>query len=363
MVLDQIPKTLGGGERIAFKLAELLPSYGYRASLLTFGIHPESSVGEICCPVYLLPLSRTYGPKAIRAALHLQNFIDQENIQIVQTFFESSDLWAGFVTKSLSDALLVWSRRDMGILRSRKHVLGYRLMSGLPDAVLAVSEEVRRYCIDVDRINPACLSTLYNGIDLSQWPQHAREVTPNDRTHITTVGNIRRVKGHDIFIRAAAGIRKRFPSTHFSIAGAILDANYFDELRNLVEELNLTGQFDFLGGGVDPRKHLRECDIFVLPSRSEGFSNALIEAMASSLPVVATCVGGNAEAVADGVTGYLVAPDDASAMATALEKLLVDPNKARMMGSNGRTRVVEKFTTDVMMRAWVARFEELLTSN
>src|SRR6185437_9655227 len=92
------------------------------------------------CPVYLLPLRRTYDLTAIKGAFALRRLLKQQNIKIVQTFFESSDIWAGFVTKTLSDAKLIWSRRDMGILRTGKHETAYRLMAGLPDAVFAVSD-------------------------------------------------------------------------------------------------------------------------------------------------------------------------------------------------------------------------------
>src|SRR5690348_15183113 len=122
LVLDQFPKTLGGGERIVLKLASLLPQYGYRASILTFSVDPESAIPQPApCPIYLLPLKRTYDITAVRAALDLRRFLRQQSVQIVQTFFESSDIWAGFVTKVMSDAKLIWSRRDMGILRANKH--------------------------------------------------------------------------------------------------------------------------------------------------------------------------------------------------------------------------------------------------
>ncbi len=167
LVLDQFPKTLGGGERIVLKLAALLPQYGYRASILTFSVHPESAaLKSPPCPIYVLPLQRTYDLTALRAALDFRRFLKQQRIQIVQTFFESSDLWAGFVTKTMSKAKLIWSRRDMGILRTRKHHIAYRLMAGAPDAVFAVSEQVRRHCIEVDRIDSARVQTIYNGLDL-----------------------------------------------------------------------------------------------------------------------------------------------------------------------------------------------------
>src|SRR5580704_8932323 len=192
LVLDQFPKTLGGGERIVLRLAALLPKYGYRASILTFSAHPESAgLQSPPCPIYLLPLQRTYDLAALRAAFELRRFLKQQRIQIVQTFFESSDLWAGFITKTMSDAKLIWSRRDMGILRGRKHHVAYRLMSGVPDRVFAVSEQVRGHCIEVDRIEASRVQTIYNGLDLGDWNAVSPSARRPDELVVVTVGNIR----------------------------------------------------------------------------------------------------------------------------------------------------------------------------
>src|SRR5215472_13121718 len=267
LVLDQFPKTLGGGERVALRLASLLPKYGFRASILTFNIHPNTIALDSCpCPIYLLPLKRTYDIQSMRAALHLRRFIKEERVQVVQTFFESSDIWAGFVTKALSDAKLIWSRRDMGILRSSKHYLAYRLMAKMPDAVFAVSDLVRQHCINVDHIDPQRVFTVYNGLDLSAWTSSSSQCKPRNGPVITTAGNIRRVKGHDVLIKAAASVVKQFPRARFSIAGDVLEPDYFAELQTLVADLRLTEQFHFAGGVSNLRDHLAAADVFVLPS-------------------------------------------------------------------------------------------------
>src|SRR5271170_7258902 len=202
LVLDQFAKTLGGGERIVLKLAALLPQYGYRVSILTFSADPESA-GLQSPPrsVYLLPLQRTYDLTALRGSLELRKFLKEQRIRIVQTFFESSDLWAGFVTKAMSSAKLIWSRRDMGILRTGKHHAAYRLMASAPDHVFAVSEQVRRHGIDVDGIKASRVQTIYNGLDLADWNPTSSAAKSEGESLVTTVGNIRRVKGHDVFIR------------------------------------------------------------------------------------------------------------------------------------------------------------------
>lgn len=335
---------------MALRLAALLPQYGYRASVLTFSIHPEClDLESQPCPIYVLPLQRTYDLRALRASLEFGRFLKAQKIEIVQTFFESSDLWAGFVAKVLSRARVIWSRRDMGILRTRKHEIAYRLMAGIPDAVFAVSEQVRLHCIEVDRIDPDRVRTVYNGLNLSDWDVASRLTRACNAPHVTTVGNIRRVKGHDIFIKAAASIVLRFPQAVFSVAGDVLEPEYFAELQTLIQDLGLSKHFHFTGRAKNLKEHLAGADIFVLPSRSEGFSNALIEAMAASLPIVATSVGGNSEAVIDCVNGLVVAPEDPAALSEAITELLSNPDRAKAMGLAGKALATEKFTTNAMM--------------
>ncbi|MGC9198139.1 MAG: glycosyltransferase family 4 protein [Acidobacteriaceae bacterium] len=361
LVLDQLPKALGGGERVALKLAAHLPQYGFRASILCLSLHPESpALLAPPCPIYLLPLQRTYDLAALRGAFELRRFLREHQVQIVQTFFESSDIWAGGVTKATSTAKLIWSRRDMGILRTLKHTIAYRLMADAPDAVFTVSEQVRRHCIEVDKIDPDRVQTIYNGLDLSDWDEIERPEKSSGDFVVTTVGNIRRVKGHDIFLRAAASIAVRFPRVQFTLAGHVLEQDTFQELQRLVLELNLGDRFHFVGDVKNLKEHLAASDLFVLPSRSEGFSNAILEAMAASLPVVVTDVGGNSEAIRDGVNGLLTPPEDPLALADAICCLLDNPTQARAMGAAGRATVKQRFTSEEMMRQTARAYSRLL---
>jgi glycosyltransferase involved in cell wall biosynthesis len=360
LVVDQFAKTLGGGERVVMRMAHLLPQYGFKVSILTFSLDPESPVLSEAqkCPLYLLPLKRTYDLQAIRSAFALQAFLDEHNIRIVQTFFESSDLWAGLIVKVLGNAKLIWSRRDMGILRSAIHHVAYRLFSSLPDRVFAVSEQVRKHCMEVDGIDSGRVETIHNGIDLAS-PPAARTIT-NAPLVITTVGNIRRVKGHDVFIRAAAFVLKQYPDTRFSIAGSVLDTDYFSELKRLTEELNISDNFHFTGPTDRVAEHLRQADIFILPSRSEGFSNAIVEAMAESLPVVATDVGGNAEAVLSGVTGFIFPANNVDELTRAILALCNDRQAILRMGTAGRARAEELFSEAAIMHRIETAYRHLL---
>ena len=351
LVLDQFPASNGGAERIAFRQAEHLPRLGYRVSILTFFAHPKSGcLIAPPCPIYLLPLKSSFDRSALRAAPVFRSFLEREEVRLVQTFFESSDLWAGILTKATSAAKLIWSRRDMGILRNGKHRLAYKLLAGMPDAVLAVSEQVRQHAIRVDGVAPERVETIHNGLDLLHWGARPSAARLGDGPVVTTVGNLRHVKGHDLLIDAAAIVVRSVPGARFCIGGEVLEPAYFELLQDQIRRLGLGDHVTFIGGVRDLPAHLATADLFVLPSRSEGFSNAIIEAMAASLPVVATDVGGNGEAVRSGVTGTIVPPEDAAALAEAILEMLSDPGRAVAMGQAGRALVAERFTTEAMMR-------------
>ncbi len=360
LVVDGFPKVLGGGERIVLRLASLLPRYGFRVSILTFVVHPESSFrpADAPCPVYLLPLTNTYGPGALRGALAMRRFLHKERVEIVQTFFESSDIWAGAVTRLFSSAKLIWSRRDMGILRGAKHRLAYRALKRFPHAVFAVSAKVAEHVTQVDGVSPHRVHVIYNGLDLK--PGTGSHAHPSGPPVVTTIGNIRRVKGHDVLVHAAREVANTIPEVKFTIAGEVLEIDYFEELQQLIADLGLSANVQFVGKVSDLQHHLASATVFVLPSRSEGFSNALIEAMSVDLPCVATDVGGNAEAVQDRVSGLIVPPEDATALAKAIVTILLDTALARTYAAGAIGAVEAKFTAHAMMQKITQVYQSLL---
>ena len=361
LIVDTLWGTMGGGERTALRLAALLPAYGFRVSIICFRAPTEESVlSNAPCPIFFLPLENVFGWQALRCALALRKFLKEERVQIVQTFFESSDLWAGSITKLTSKAKLIWSRRDLGILRDRKHSLAYRLLARMPDAVFAVSELVRKQCIEVDKISESRVITVYNGINPDDWLTKPSVLGSQQGQLVVTVGNIRHVKGHDVFIKAAALVREQFPGVTFAIAGTVLDAEYMAILQNLIQLNGLSNNFRFIDACRDIPAFLATASIFVLPSRSEGFSNAIVEAMAASLPTVVTDVGGNAEAVHNAMSGFVVPPDNPQALAAAILQLLQNPVMARKMGEAGRNLVAQKFTNETMMRGFTNVYRKLL---
>src|SRR5712692_6890077 len=187
--------------------------------------------GNLLKVVHVFPLRRVYGLTGFRAAWRLRRLIRSEKIDIVQTYFETSNLWGGLVAK-LSGALLLSSRRDMGILRKAKHRLGYQVINRISDRALAVSEEVKRFCIGQDHVAPAKVSVIYNGVDLQQITEVAGQEPSSSYSEfagkkiVTCLANLRRVKGVDVFLRAAHLVCQQLPDTIFLIAGSLYEKEY-----------------------------------------------------------------------------------------------------------------------------------------
>ena len=133
--------------------------------------------------------------------------------------------------------------------------------------------------------------------------------------------------------------------------------------RDALEMLEVAGlsHYAWLPGSRNDIADILRCmDIFILPSRAEGISNTILEAMASALPVVATQVGGNGELVLDNTTGLLVPASDPTALADAIESYLLDPDLRQCHGRAGRERVEQFFSIDVMIKKYVQLYDTLL---
>src|SRR6476661_5401314 len=356
---------LGGGETNLFKVVELMPPELVRCSIATFRIKPEIQE-SIRVPVHIFPWKRVYHLDAWKAALALRKLIRDEHVDIVQTYFETSNLWGGIVAK-LSGALLLSSRRDMGILRKTKHALAYRVVNRLADRVLAVSEEVKKFCIDADRIDPHKISVVYNGVDLKHIAAEDAAANPYatadwaDASHIITcVANVRRVKGIDVLVRTAERVCRELPGAVFLVAGSLYERAYSEEIQKMIVSMGLEKNVKLLGFVNDPVPLLKMSSAFCMLSRSEGFCNALLEAMACGVPSVVSRVGGNPEAITDGQSGFLVPVEDHQTAAERMLFLLRNPDQAKQIGEAGRLAAFSQFSADTMIRNLISLYSELM---
>ena len=189
------------------------------------------------------------------------------------------------------------------------------------------------------------MRTIHNGVPDRPIPQRQRDV---GGPIIGSVGRLEPQKGFDVLLRALRVV----PNAELLLVGDGTERGHLQELAN---DLGVAERVTWAGWLSDPRATLGEMDVFVLPSRFEGFPLALVEAMLAERPVVATTTGSVEDAVIEAKTGFLVPPDDPEALAEGINQVLADANRGGEMGRRGRELALERFTA----RATAAAFEEL----
>ena len=235
----------------------------------------------------------------------------------------------------------------------------------LADVVLVNSDAVQRDVERTERCWEGKFRKIYNGVaSIPAWINGEADAFRRcegfspDSLLVLCVSNFFTYKGHADLVEAAARLVPSFPGVTFLLVGR--ESGALEATRSLVARLGLGGHIRFLDSRTDVPALLRAADLFVHPSHQEGFSNAILEAMAAGLPVVACDVGGNPEAVVDGVTGRLVPPRDPKALASAMAEILADPVKGSSMGEAGRQRATVQFSLGRMVAEVEAMYESLV---
>ena len=237
-----------------------------------------------------------------------------------------------------------------------------RLLGPLVTEFVTVSRDLARWLASDVGIRPARITHIYNGVDtdaFSPGGQHEARKSlglPRDAIVMGTVGRLDPVKDHRGLIEAFHRLAGR-RDTQLLIVG---DGPCRPELEQLANELGLRGRVHLLGERDDINTILRALDVFTLPSLGEGISNAILEAMATGLAVVATRVGGNPELVDDGVTGFLVPSRSTGSLSAALQRYLDDPGLIRDHGDAGRTRTLKEFSLGRMFSGYDALYSRVL---
>jgi len=227
------------------------------------------------------------------------------------------------------------------------------------DRISCVSEAVRRYLLSM-RIPAEKLVTIHKGHDLSWYagePTATREElgVPDGAFVIGFVGSIRPVKGIDVLVRAMALL----PAT-LNARALLVGELRAPSIERLVADLALQDRICFAGFRRDAAFLPRLCDAFVMPSlEREGLPRAVIEAMAQSVPVIVTNVGGMPELVRDGECGLVVPPGEAQALAKAVESLARDAGLRCRLGPAGRERIRTHFNVETTTRRYRELFADV----
>jgi len=261
--------------------------------------------------------------------------------------------------------LVVTSRRALGTHQGRYPILRPldHVANQLSHRVTVNSQAVWGDMLRRDHVDASKLVLIYNGVDTRPFEavlSHREDIRRDQGIKASAkvmivIANLIPYKGHSDLIQAAREVINRFPDAIFLLVGE--DRGIREGLEQQVSNFGIAKFVNFLGRRDDIPKLLAASDISVLPSHEEGFSNVILESMAAGLPVVATEVGGNGEAILNGVTGWLVPSRDPTALSAKILDLLRDPARSRAWGARGRERVKRVFTIEKMVASHLKLYE------
>ena len=355
----------GGSERQALGLTGQLVADAqfdvYAATLNKEGVllAEAEAIGLPEIPEYkLTSFFNTHFVRQVRACAA---FLRENRIDIVHTHDFYTNIF-GMAAATLAGVKgRVASKRETGEMRSRPQDIVEMIAFGRANAIVANSEAVREY-LAARSIPTAKIHVIHNGLDVDRFVSRTIDCgefgLPAGRRFVTLVANLRhRVKNVPMLLRAAVEVTAHFNDVDFVIAG---EGELTDEMKALTRELGVSGRIHFIGRCTDVPGLLSVSSACVLTSVAEGVSNSILEYMAAGKPVVATKVGGAAEAIIEGETGYLVESDDDGTMARRLTELLQDEGESSRLGDNGRKTAEAKFSLAARLESTIALYSSIL---
>jgi L-malate glycosyltransferase len=306
------------------------------------------------CRVLRLDLRSFRHPSSLQKAWHLARFLREQQIDVFQVYFPESTYFGLPIARLAGVKHLLRTRNNLGYWMTPWHRRLSRCCAALSDGLIANCVACRNAVVSDEGLARERVVVLENGVDLSRFPDWDAQ-SGNHRVGV--IANLRPVKGLDFFLRAAAVVRSEHPEVSFSIAG---EGPERPMLERLAREIGLAKSLNLHGSISDVPGFLAGLDVAVLPSLSEGMSNALLEYMAAGRAIVATTVGNNVNMIEDGVTGLLVPPNEPIALAGAIDRLLNDPRMARRLGATARGRVEDEYSRKVMVRRFESFYRGLV---
>jgi glycosyltransferase involved in cell wall biosynthesis len=321
-------------------------------------------------PVEVLGLGRLYAPRGLAGLLRLARRLRVQHVDVLHTYLVSANVSGTLAGRFAGVGAVVTSRRDTGFSRNwRLRLVEEWLVNPLVDRVAAVCASVAESARRERGLRSGQVVTIPNGVDtvkldparpsLAEARAEGRRQwgLGDDEAAVGAIGRLSPIKGHADLLQAMPRVLSRRTRTRLFLVG---DGPLRPALEALAERLGIRGHVVFTGLRDDVPRLAAMLDVVVLPSHTEGLSNVLLESMAMARPLVATAVGGNLDAVRDGVSGRLVPAHDPPALAAAVLALLEDPSAARALGREARRSVERDFSLERMVASYEALYRGLL---
>lgn len=358
----------GGTENHIFTLASSVDKERFNASICYFrggAKYVQYGKEKLGIDLVGIELDKIYSIEALRQAFRLSRVIRERDIDIVQTFHFKSDTYGVMISKLSGVSRIISSRRDMGDLKKPRQIFLNKIMNRFINRYIMVCNAVGKRFHEIEDIPADKMITLYNGVDLARFdpvkrPRRSREelrIKEGDFV-VGTVAHFRPEKAYHIFfegIKKIKGSINNLKVLAIGDGGGAAKKHFEDYCRE-----NGLGFVKFIGHVEDIENYLPYMDVFCLvPNKNEGFSNSILEAMAMGRPIIATDVGGNAEAVLHNETGFIIPPNNSELLAELILKLYADPEMRLSMGKKARKRAEEVFPLKLMVKKHEELYEEI----
>jgi glycosyltransferase involved in cell wall biosynthesis len=353
-VIDRL--TRAGTETQLLALIRALDRHRFAPSLVLLDgsdrLSSELAPGD--CPVLRLGVRSLCSPQAMRAGAKLGRFWRRERVDIVQTYFLDSTYFGVPLARISGVRRVLRVRNNLGHWLTPRHRALGRFMGQLVDATLTNCERARQALLAAEGGPPAKIVVLENGVDYDRFA--AVPPPPIVPISVGALANLRPVKGIDLFIRAAARLVRDYPQLRFRVAG---DGPERCALQRLIKDCGLQERFALSGAVADVPAFLGSLDVVVAPSRAEGMSNAILEAMAAARPIVVTDVGANRRLLKDGELGAIVPPEDPEALAAGVAQLLDNFAAAQRTAQAAQRHAASRYSREGMRQRFEQFYERL----
>lgn len=361
----------GGAERVTVSFLRRMRQRGMEALACTVTARHDGPLAtELWANGirrYDLGARRLADPLALWRLLQL---VRRQPIELVHAHGQDASI-LGAMVRSLADVPLVITRHvlDEPSVNWRQRLRARLALWAIhqADAVVAVSSAVANRLAELTRLPRAAIHVIPNGIEVERFDslplsvhrtefRRALGFSSADRL-VLVLAVLREGKGHERLIEALPALQARVPAVRLLFVGG--------GERETALRLQAQSSGDaivFLGPRQDVPELLTACDLVVLASDAEALPTALMEAAAAGRPVVATRVGGVAEVVEHGRTGWLVPPDDTAALVSAIADLLTDRRRASAFGVSARQLALERFSIDLQIERTLALWSAVISS-
>lgn len=370
------PHVGGGVERVVYEIGRRLVRDGHEIRIITFNTAaaPEYEVleGIHVHRAGAIELTRLIGmqssvslqalPLALRVGkVHPPDIIHAHNLFFATTAM--APVLARSLRRPLVTTLHTGSVKHLGrfygqVVSLYERTIGKAILRR-SERIIAVSKAVGKHGAHLG-VEASRLHVIPNGVDLERFRPRQRGTPKEGEIRIVFVGRLISNKGPQYLVEAIPSVLSSHPKVEFVFVG---DGPLRPSLERRARALRVDHKVKFLGLRNDVASILGECDIFVRPSLLEGMPLTVLEAMACSLPVIATAVGGTPELVSDGVTGLLVEPANHRELANAILRLVGKPSWARELGSNGHALVEKAYDWDIIAEQTLEVYRELASTS